>query len=48
MSHDVVVTNCCQHGPVWYSNETRNLDQKKLELQKSNDINILFSSVEWV
>ena len=27
MSHDVVVTNCCRHGPVWYSNETHNLDQ---------------------
>ena len=27
MSHDVVVTNCCRHGPVWYSNETHNLDK---------------------
>ena len=27
MSPDVVVTNCCRHGPVWYSNETHKLDQ---------------------
>ena len=27
MFHVVVVTNCCRHGPVWYPNETRNLDQ---------------------
>ena len=27
MSHDVIVTKCCRHGPVWYSNETHNLDK---------------------
>ena len=27
MFHVVVVTNCCRHGPVWYPNETHDLDQ---------------------
>ena len=27
MFHVVVITNCNRHGPVWYPNETHNLDQ---------------------